>query len=104
MIPPQCPYRLTSQGVYARETPVVHRESEFDPLEIDILFDMQERHFWYRGRHRFLEQAFRRHTRARLCADERLQGLDLGGGSGGWIAWLAQRCPQVFSELAIADS
>ena len=33
---------------------VAHRDDEYDPAGFEILDRMQERHFWYRGRHRFL--------------------------------------------------
>jgi SAM-dependent methyltransferase len=30
--------------------------------------------------------------------------VDLGGGCGGWVHYLQQRCPDLFAELALADS
>jgi SAM-dependent methyltransferase len=33
-----------------------------------------------------------------------LKAIDLGAGCGGWIAYLQARSPQLFSEVALADS
>lgn len=83
----------------ASESPeVVHRDEEYDSREFAMLRRMQDRHFWYRGRHRFLLDAVRRHveTPARV--------VDLGGGCGGWIDYLARRADFPIEELALADS
>ncbi|WP_165064796.1 class I SAM-dependent methyltransferase [Paludisphaera rhizosphaerae] len=77
---------------------VVHRDDEYDSREFAMLRRMQEHHFWYRGRHRFLLDAVRRHieTPARI--------VDLGGGCGGWVDYLAGRSGFPIEELALADS
>ena len=41
--------------------PVQHRDEEYGEGGFEILRDMQERHFWYRGRHRFLMEAVNRY-------------------------------------------
>jgi SAM-dependent methyltransferase len=61
---------------------------------------MQANHFWYRGRHRFLLDAVQRH----LDRATSRRVIDLGGGCGGWIAYLAERARFPVSELALADS
>ena len=66
---------------------VAHRDDEYDSRWFEILLDMQARHFWYAGRHRFL-----------------LAAVDLGGGCGGWVRYLNERATGMFSELALADS
>ena len=77
---------------------VVHRDDEYDSREFAMLRRMQERHFWYRGRHRFLLDAVRR----RIEAPARI--VDLGGGCGGWVDYLAKRADFPIEELALADS
>ncbi|WP_281290966.1 class I SAM-dependent methyltransferase [Thiohalocapsa marina] len=62
---------------------------------------MQERHFWYRGRHRFLLHALDRY---RLADVGTLSAVDLGGGVGGWVRYLADRRPGQYQPLALADS
>jgi SAM-dependent methyltransferase len=79
---------------------VVHRESEYDSRGFEQLVRMQRDHFWYRGRHRFLRAALRRH----IPPDTPLRAVDLGGGCGGWVAYVARHESHAFSELALADS
>jgi len=62
---------------------------------------MQEKHFWYRGRHRFLLAAVDRYTRSQQAP---LSAVDLGGGVGGWVRYLADRRADRFQSLALADS
>ncbi|MBN8900772.1 MAG: hypothetical protein J0H57_07010, partial [Rhodospirillales bacterium] len=63
---------------------VVHRDEEYDSREFAMLRRMQGGHFWYRGRHRFLLHAVRRH------APRPARAVDLGGGCGGWVDYLAK--------------
>jgi len=79
---------------------VVHRDDEYDPSGFAILNEIQERHFWYRGRHRFLLGSVHRH----LGTVGSPRVIDLGGGCGGWIAYLAARKRFPTAELALADS
>src|SRR5271166_410671 len=48
---------------------VTHRDHEYDSRLLPLLKTMQERHFWYQGRHRFLLDAV--HRRLRLDANDR---------------------------------
>jgi SAM-dependent methyltransferase len=94
-------YHLTPTGIYRPSIPVTHRDEEYDQTGFDTLWDMQERHFWYRGRHRFLLKALDRFmpkTRSPLRA------IDLGGGVGGWVRYLADRRGELFQKIALADS
>jgi SAM-dependent methyltransferase len=61
---------------------------------------MQDRHFWYRGRHRFLLHSVHRQLAA--CPPRRM--IDLGGGCGGWVSYMAARGRVPLTELALADS
>ncbi len=50
-------------GIHVSASPVVHREEEYASEGFDSLRQMQEEHFWYRGRHqgkRTLKPCFRR--------------------------------------------
>ncbi len=91
-------------GVYIPTAPIRHRDDEYDSGGFEILRDMQSRHFWYRGRHRFLLAALRRMYRRKDSSTPPWSAIDLGGGCGGWVAYLEQRHPDWFSELALADS
>lgn len=97
-------YRPSPEGIYVPRTPVSHRDEEYDSHGFDVLRDMQDRHFWYLGRHRFLYHAFQRALRRQPGLPERLDAIDLGGGCGGWVSYLHARCPERFNELALADS
>ena len=77
-----------------------HRDEEFDQGAFKTLWDMQEEHFWYRGRHRFLLAAFDRSPYMQLPCS----AIDLGGGVGGWVRYLASRRRERFARLALADS
>jgi len=94
-------YTPDSNGIHRPSTPVTHRDEEYDQSGFDMLFQMQEKHFWYRGRHRFLLAAVDRYTRSQQAP---LSAVDLGGGVGGWVRYLADRRADRFKTLALADS
>ena len=98
-------YHLNEAGVFVPDAPLRHRDDEYNPAGFDRLRAMQERHFWYLGRHRFILRSFLRFIGSQTSSKGRsLSGLDLGGGCGGWIRYLQKHQPLLFSELAIADS
>ncbi len=84
--------------------PVVHRDDEYDSEAFSLLRDIQTRHFWYRGRHRFLLRALQMHLSESFETTNGLGAIDLGGGCGGWISWLQRHLPNKFAELALSDS
>ena len=94
-------YTLRPDGIYKPDSPVRHRDEEYDQAGFDVLLKMQERHFWYRGRNRFLLNAV---VRRLAGLSEPLRAVDLGGGVGGWVSYLANELPGTFSTLALADS
>ena len=99
----EAPYSLNQSGIFVPAEPVAHRDDEYDPSGFAVLQDMQDRHFWYLGRHRFLLCCLRRSLRQ--CGRQSgLSGVDLGGGCGAWVRYLKERCPAPFAELALADS
>ena len=94
-------YTLDSKGIYRPNIRITHRDEEYDQRAFDILFQMQKKHFWYRGRHRFLLKALDRFMRLQTTS---LSAVDLGGGVGGWLRYLADRRADRFQTLALADS
>jgi SAM-dependent methyltransferase len=97
-------YLRQANGVSIPDVPVVHREEEYDSRDFDLLREMQGRHFWYLGRHRFLLGALKDELQRRLPGTNKLKVIDLGGGCGGWITYLRERLPNTFGELALSDS
>jgi SAM-dependent methyltransferase len=98
-------YAANSGGILVPLAPIAHRDQEYDSHAFDTLREMQHRHFWYVGRHRFLFAALRRELRAwQRDRQNRPCAIDLGGGCGGWVSYLQQRLPNWFAELALADS
>jgi SAM-dependent methyltransferase len=89
-------------GIFVPREAVVHDDGQYDNNGYRILNDMQRRHFWHRGRHRFLAAAVRRHPPARGPGRRRV--IDLGAGCGGWMAYLVEHGLFADSELALADS
>ena len=97
-------YRLAPNGVFMPEVPVIHRDDEYDPAGFAILWEMQLRHFWYLGRHRFLLQATKQALGKLTPRQGGLKLIDLGAGCGGWIKYLMDRRPAGLSEIALGDS
>ena len=98
-------YSENSRGIFVPTVPIQHRDDEYDPEWFQMLHDMQRRHFWYRGRHRFLWYALRQELCRRTAAGLPPPDIiDLGGGCGEWLACLATRAPGQFGEMALADS
>ena len=97
-------YSRQANGIFMPTVPVIHRDDEYDSRGFSLLRDIQSRHFWYRGRHRFLLGALKLHLSKSFLAGNALAAIDLGGGCGGWITYLRRRVPNKFSELALSDS
>ena len=70
-------YSRTEDGIQVPTTPVQHRDDEYPEDGFVTLWAMQERHFWYRGRHRFLLHALDRYLPR---GSGPLAAVDLGGG------------------------
>jgi SAM-dependent methyltransferase len=97
------PYTLDERGIHQPPVAVEHREQEYSSESFESLQSMQRRHFWYRGRHRFILHFTRRIATA-LLADRGLEAIDLGGGCGGWVSYLETHEPGLFRTLALSDS
>lgn len=99
------PYRLdASGGIRVPPNPVCHREQDYDSRGYHRLAAMQRDHFWYRGRHRFLLRAVRKWALPRFPSDSSPRLIDLGGGCGGWVRYLADASPWLAPQLALGDS
>jgi len=93
-------YVSNRQGIFQPTSPIHHEGEHYDEKAFKTLFEMQNTHFWYRGRHRFLM-----HSVSHYLSDKKgLCGIDLGGGCGGWLRFLGQRMRGRFDELALGDS
>lgn len=92
-------YILDEQGIFRPKIPVAHRNDEYKESGFKTLLDMQQRHFWYIGRHKFLLTSLLQNT-----PDSGLTAIDLGGGVGGWVRYLLDHQPNRFKELAMGDS
>ncbi len=94
---------VLEDGIYRPPGGVQHRPDEYDPAAFEALRAMQSRHFWYRGRERFLREGYRRTLRREQRSLAGLRCIDLGGGCGGWVQTLLAHQLQG-RELALADS
>src|SRR5688572_25899025 len=94
-------FRLSDDGIFVPRAAVTHRGDDYDEEGFDTLLALQQDHFWYRGRHRFVYQALQR-TLGR--GHEPISAIDLGGGCGGWIRYMAGRAEVPIRELALGDS
>jgi SAM-dependent methyltransferase len=92
---------MASDGIHMPQVPVHHRDEEYEEAGFKTLLDMQHRHFWYRGRHRFLLAAVDRFLSK---SGNRNDVIDLGGGVGGWLLYLAQHRKDSLGQIALADS
>jgi SAM-dependent methyltransferase len=99
------PYTLKPGATwYTPPQPVTARADEHAPEGFATLLAMQDGHFWYVGRHRFLYRALTASLRRYFPGRRDLRAVDLGGGCGGWVHYLAARSGGRFAELALADS
>lgn len=97
-------YRPSDDGILLPPFEVTHRADRYDPDGFEVLARMQKRHFWYRGRHRYVLRAMHDYS-GRLNATGRpLRLIDLGGGCGGWVELLRQQPGLRTAEIALADS
>lgn len=94
-----------TNGVFLPKVAVTHRDEEYEETGFDTLRDMQLRHFWYCGRHRFLHYNLKRMLRrTQQNSATPLSMIDLGGGCGGWIHYLNRHAQNSNWNLALADS
>lgn len=92
-------YVSDEQGIFRPDIPVSHRNDEYKETGFQTLLDMQQKHFWYVGRHKFLLASL-----LQTAPASGLKAIDLGGGVGGWVRYLLDHQPDKFDELALGDS
>jgi SAM-dependent methyltransferase len=98
-------YRPSDEGILVPPFEVLHRDEEFDPSAFEVLARMQDDHFWYRGRHRYVLHALQSILAGTGSLGRgELRSIDLGGGCGGWVKYLHRHASSTFSEIALADS
>ena len=97
----QADYKLSADLIHLPKISVQHRSDEYDEAGFKTLLDMQERHFWYRGRLRFLLAAVDRFLPKTATGND---VIDLGGGVGGWVRYLEQHRSGALGQIALADS
>jgi 2-polyprenyl-3-methyl-5-hydroxy-6-metoxy-1,4-benzoquinol methylase len=90
-------------GMLLSRSNVQHRSDEYEEKGHDVIAKMQQDHFWYKGRHRFLLKALDRKISRFNLSTDRMSAIDLGAGCGGWINYLLES-PLKFRELALHDS
>jgi SAM-dependent methyltransferase len=83
---------------------VIHDNSDYEESGLACLARMQDRHFWYRGRHRFLMNAVDRFLPRAGLDPARASAIDVGGGCGGWVRDLRRDRPGWFPRLMLGDS
>jgi 2-polyprenyl-3-methyl-5-hydroxy-6-metoxy-1,4-benzoquinol methylase len=98
------PYVLADDDLWTPPATTPHREADYDSAGFASLRRMQTRHFWYRGRHRFLLHFARRVAVNPLENGRRPDAIDLGGGCGGWVQYLAEHAADRFGQIALGDS
>lgn len=92
-------YTIDNVGIHYPDLPVTHRDEEYPESGFEALLQMQQEHFWYVGRHRFLLGLLSRHLEKSHRA-----AIDLGGGAGGWIRYLLDNPMVRFDQYALGDS
>jgi 2-polyprenyl-3-methyl-5-hydroxy-6-metoxy-1,4-benzoquinol methylase len=96
--------RNQCEGDHMPSGAVIHRDQEYDSRSHALLQRMQEGHFWYRGRHRFLLEAVHRHLGSYADQEAALDLVDLGGGCGGWLSFMLARRFFAVDDVVLADS
>src|SRR5690606_29189649 len=88
-------------GIWTRQT-ATHRESEYDSRGFTVLAQMQEEHFWYVGRRRFITRLLERHLPSGARRGRRV--IDLGAGCGGFVRHVLTTELFRESRFAVGDS
>lgn len=93
-------YYLDKEGVFISEdSAVFHRNEEYHESGFGTLLEMQNKHFWYLGRHNFILRAVNNFVKS-----TNFSAVDLGGGCGGWVQYLERKIPNRVNQIALADS
>lgn len=98
------PYCIGPNGIFVPAWSTLHRQDEFNEAQLDVYADIEDRHFWFSGRRRFLNYSVRYNLARHFPGARGLCAIDLGAGTGVWAAHLAAAWPGRFAELAVGDS
>lgn len=90
--------------LYLPARAVKHAEEHYESLGHDVLLKMQQEHFWYRGRHRFLNKAVQKWAKPLFPGDQSPEMIDLGGGCGGWVNDLYNQSHWNNPDISLGDS
>lgn len=96
-------YHQTAFGIWQPHLPVTHRVSAFNPKWFSLLAEIEQKHFWHRGRLQFLLRTLKPYFQA-LPTNAAASAIDIGAGAGGFIKGLRSEYGSLFSELAVGDS
>jgi len=91
-------YIKNSEDIYVAVDGVHHRDDEYPENGFIFLVEMQDRHFWYLGRHKLLQNRLKKHFKNSFSC------IDLGGGCGGWVNYLDRNSSENVIDLALFDS
>jgi len=94
-------YTKSTDGIFRPMFSIEHRSDEYQESGFEVLRAMQESHFWYQGRHRFLLSAVNHHIPR---SPHSLSAIDLGGGIGGWLNYFFRHQSKIKLSLALGDS
>ena len=102
-------YNLKNDGIYYSDHWVKHNNVDFDEKGFETLFKMQKNHFWYVGRHKFLEAKLKKilgkyFNKSPLIGHKPLQAIDIGGGVGGWVDHISRSSLKNKVKVSLADS
>lgn len=90
--------------LYLPPRAVDHDEAHYESHGYEVLLKMQKEHFWYRGRHRFLNKAVQKWAKPLFPSEQSPEMIDLGGGCGGWVNNLYNQKYWSKPDIALGDS
>ena len=94
----------THPWLYYPARPVKHSDEQYESIGHDVLLKMQKAHFWYRGRHRFLNKAVQKWAKPLYPSEVSPEMIDLGGGCGGWVNYLHNQKHWSNPKISLSDS
>jgi len=92
-------YKKDRDGIFKSSKLIIHNNSEYLESDFKILKEMQDKHFWYSGRHSLINTILKKYRNA-----NHKEFIDLGGGTGGWINYLSSFNELNNCQIALGDS
>jgi SAM-dependent methyltransferase len=98
-------YQLHGDGIYRRvDVPQAsHRDDEYPESGYENLSKMQDGHFWYSGRSKWIFYGFTKQLQD-FGKNSTIDIIDLGCGAGGWLKYISQNIDYKNLHLNAADS